>query len=460
MFDVDIYSARRQILMEKFSGGLLLFPGNNDSSMNYAHNIYRFRQDSTFLYYFGLNSPQLTGLIDVDEGQCFIFGNDLTIDDIVWMGAQPTISQRALKAGITETASLAELDKYIGKALGQKRPVHYLPPYRAGIQVQLHRLLGMDLDLVNKSASIKLIKAVVQQRNIKAPEEILEIEKAVNTTVDMHLTAMRMVRPGITEAEVAAAVHQQALAANGNVSFPIIATTRGATLHNLFHGNTLKSGEMFLLDAGFESPLGYAGDMSSTAPVDKTFTERQKDIYSIALAAHNAAVEALRPGIAFKEIHLLAAKTIATGMKEMGFMKGSVDDAVAAGAHALFFPCGLGHLMGLDVHDMENLGEEFVGYDNEKKSTQFGLKSLRLGRVLEPGFVLTIEPGIYFIPELIDFWRSEKRFTDFINYELVNEYRDFGGIRNEEDFLITSNGSRLLGKPLPKSIADVEAVRE
>ena len=259
---------------------------------------------------------------------------------------------------------------------------------------------------------------------------------------------------------MAAAVHQQALAANGNVSFPIIATTRGATLHNLFHGNTLKSGEMFLLDAGFESLLGYAGDMSSTAPVDKTFTERQKDIYSIALAAHNAAVEALRPGIAFKEIHLLAAKTIATGMKEMGFMKGSVDDAVAAGAHALFFPCGLGHLMGLDVHDMENLGEEFVGYDNEKKSTQFGLKSLRLGRVLEPGFVLTIEPGIYFIPELIDFWRSEKRFTDFINYELVNEYRDFGGIRNEEDFLITSNGSRLLGKPLPKSIADVEAVRE
>ncbi len=425
--------------------------------MNYADNTYPFRQDSTFLYYFGLNFPELMGVVDVDEGKCFIFGDDLTIDDIVWMGAQPTIAQRAQKSGITHTAPLADFHKYIAKAVAQKRSIHYLPPYRADTKIQLHGLLAKGLDSITNSASTELIKAVVRQRNIKAPEEILEIEKAANITVDMHLKAMRMVRPGVTEAEVAAAVHEQALAANGNISFPIIATTQGATLHNHYHGNTLKSGEMFLLDAGCETPLGYAADMSSTIPVDKTFTDRQKDIYNITLNAHNAAIDALKPGVNFKEIHLLAAKTIATGMKEMGFMKGNIDDAVAEGAHALFFPCGLGHLMGLDVHDMENLGEEYVGYDNEKKSTQFGLKSLRLGRILEPGFVLTIEPGIYFIPELIDMWRAEGRFTNFINYERVNEYRDFGGIRNEEDFLITVDGSRLLGRPLPKSVAEVEA---
>lgn len=459
MFESKIYEERRKKLMERFSGGVLLFNGNNESSMNYADNTYHFRQDSSFLYYFGLDYPGLTGLIDVNEGRSIIFGDDLTIDAIVWMGTQPTIAERALKAGITETAPLKDLESYINKAVSQKRDVHFLPPYRDDIRIMLHKLLDINLDNVKASASVELIKAVADQRNIKAPEEIEELERAVNVTVDMHLAAMRYIKPGLTEAQVAAVVTEKALAENGNVSFPVIATIHGETLHNHYHGNTLKSGDLFLLDAGFETPMRYAGDMSSTIPVDKTFTERQKEIYNIALEAHNAAVEALKPGVTFKSIHFEACKRVASGMKEMGFMKGNVDDAVEAGAHALFFPCGTGHMMGLDVHDMENLGEEYVGYENEKKSTMFGLKSLRLGRELKQGYVLTIEPGIYFIPELIDLWKGEGRFTDFINYDKVEEYRDFGGLRNEEDFLITEDGYRLLGKPLPKTIEEVEAAR-
>ncbi len=459
MFESKIYEERRAKLMEKFSGGVLLFNGNNESSMNYADNTYHFRQDSSFLYYFGLDYPGLTGVIDVEEGRSIIFGDDLTIDAIVWMGTQPTIAERALKAGVTETAPVKDLEAYVNKAAQQKRSVHFLPPYRDDIRIMLHKLLDINLDNVKASASVELIKAVADQRNIKAPEEIEELERAVNVTVDMHLAAMKYIKPGLTEAQVAAVVTEKALAENGNVSFPVIATIHGETLHNHYHGNTLKSGDLFLLDAGFETPLRYAGDMSSTIPVDKTFTERQKEIYKVALNAHIAATEALKPGATFKSVHFEACRTVAEGMKSLGFMKGNVEDAVEAGAHALFFPCGTGHMMGLDVHDMENLGEEYVGYENEKKSTLFGLKSLRLGRELKPGYVLTIEPGVYFIPELIDMWRAEGRFADFINYDKVNEYRDFGGLRNEEDFLITEDGYRLLGKPLPKTIEEVEAVR-
>jgi len=275
----------------------------------------------------------------------------------------------------------------------------------------------------------------------------------------MHLTAMMMAQPGMKESEIAAAVHEVAQAAGGDLSFPIIATIHGETLHNHYHGNTLQSGDLFLLDAGAETSMHYAGDMSSTFPVDKKFTSVQKDIYNVALNAHEAAISMLNPGTTNKEVHLKACLTIAEGMKDLGFMKGNMSDAVEAGAHALFFPCGTGHMMGLDVHDMEDLGEQWVGYDGEPKSTQFGLKSLRLGRKLEPGFVLTIEPGIYFIPDLIDMWKAQNKFNDFINWDKVEKYRNFGGCRNEEDFVITETGARLLGKPLPKTIEDVEAER-
>jgi Xaa-Pro aminopeptidase len=459
MFSAATYSDRRHALMNSLDGGLVLLPGNGESPRNYLDNPYSFRQDSSFLYYFGLNQPDLVGVLDVDAGQAILFGDDLTMDAIVWMGVQPTVAERAQQVGVTRTAPLADLQTLVDEALDAGRNVHHLPPYRTDTALLLDELLDTPWRNLADTASRELIMAVAAQRNIKTAEEVAEIEKAVNTTVDMHLAAMQMVRPGLTEAQVAAVVHERALAGGGDISFPIIATINGQTLHNHHHGNTLESGQLFLLDAGAETALGYAGDMSSTIPVDPTFTERQKEIYEITLAAHEAAAGALRPGINFQEVHRLACRTIASGLKEMDFMRGDVDEAVAAGAHALFLPCGTGHLMGLDVHDMENLGEELVGYAGEAKSTEFGLKSLRLGRELEPGFVLTIEPGIYFIPELMDLWQGEGRHTEFIDYERVQSYREFGGIRNEEDFLITEDGARLLGKPLPKTVAEVEAAR-
>lgn len=460
MFSASTYSQRRNKLMQQLTSGIILLLGNEESPMNYLDNTYHFRQDSTFLYFFGMDFPSLAGIIDTDSGEEFLFGNDLTIDDVVWMGTQPTLAQRAQKAGITQTLPLDRLTKYLEKAKIQNRPIHFLPPYRPENKIKLFRLLGLQPDTLSQSASEELIKAVVMQRSIKSTEEISELEKACDITAEMHLTAYRMVRPGITEAEVAAAVQEVAVAAGGQISFPIIATINGQTLHNHYHGNTLKSGDLFLIDAGAETNLHYAGDMSSTMPVDPTFTTQQKEIYQVAYRAHQAAIAALKPGIAFKEVHLEAARSIVNDMKSLGFMHGDTQEAVHAGAHAMFFPCGLGHMMGLDVHDMEDLGEVWVGYDGQPKSTQFGLKSLRLARQLQPGFVLTIEPGIYFIPELIDRWKAEKHLTQFFNFQKLETYKDFGGIRNEEDFLITDHGARLLGKRIPKSIEEVENIRK
>lgn len=457
MFKTDTYIKRRNQIKKDVESGILLFLGNEESPMNYTDNTFHFRQDSTFLYFFGLNYAGLAATIDLDSGEETIYGNDLTIEDIVWMGTQPTLLERGAKYGISKTLPFAKLADTINAAVSSGRTIHFLPPYRPENKIKLFELLNIKPGQSNEKSSVEFIQAVVKQRNYKSEEEVIEIEKAVNTTVDMHLAAMRMVKPGITEAQIAAKVNEIALASGGQLSFPIIATIHGETLHNHYHGNTLKSGDMFLLDAGAETSMAYAGDMSSTMPVDSKFTARQKEIYNIALNAHEAAIAELRPGINFREIHLIAAKTIVEGMKSMGFMKGNIEDAVSAGAHAMFFPCGLGHMMGFDVHDMEDLGEIYVGYAGKPKSTLFGIKSLRLARELEPGFVLTIEPGIYFIPELIDMWKAEKRFAEFINYDKVVTYSDFGGLRNEEDFLITDNGARLLGKPLPKTVEDVEA---
>jgi len=459
MFETKIYVQRRERLKKTMAGGLLLFPGNGESPMNYADNTFHFRQDSSFLYFFGLDQPNLTALIDLDENREIIFGDELTIDDIVWMGTQPTLRARAETTGVFRTEPTAKLADYLSGARAQNRFIHYLPPYRADTRVFLAELLGLKLAEVQQRASLDFIKAVIALRNIKQEEEIVEIEKAVTTSARMHRRAMTMAAPGLTEAEIAAAVHEVALAAGGNLAFPIIATINGQTLHNHYHGNVLKKGDLFLLDAGAETALHYGGDLSSTVPVDKTFTTRQKEIYRIAFDAHQTAVSLLRPGIRFKEIHLAACRVIASGLRDLGLMTGDVDEAVAAGAHAMFFPCGTGHMMGLDIHDMEALGEVYVGWDGEAKSTQFGLKSLRLGRELVPGFVLTIEPGIYFIPELMDRWQKQGKFASFINYPKLRTYRDFGGLRNEENFLISADGCRRLGEPLPKTIEAVEGMR-
>ena len=456
MFKVQTYLNRRHNLKTRIDSGITVFMGNDESPMNYTDNTYHFRQDSSFLYYFGLNTAGLTGIVDVDEGKDYIFGNDLTVEDFVWMGYQPALKDQAQKTGIENTGSIPDLKKFLKEAVTKGRIIHLLPPYRAENKIKLFHWLDINPKETQKAASVELIKAVVAQREIKSDEELLEIEKAVDTTVDMHVTAMRMVRPGILESEIASKVQEIATKDSGNISFPIIATKHGETLHNHYHGNQLKEGDMFLLDCGAETAMGYAGDLSSTMPVSASFTERQSEIYNIVLASHNASIEMLKPGIPFKEIHYQACRIIIDGMKDLDLMKGDTKEALQLGAHAMFFPCGLGHQMGLDVHDMEDLGEVYVGYEGKPKSSQFGIKSLRMSKPLAPGMVLTIEPGIYFIPSLIDMWRAEKRFTDFINYDNLEAYKDFGGIRNEENFVITADGYKLIGKNKPKTIEDVE----
>ena len=337
--------------------------------------------------------------------------------------------------------------------------MRFLPPYRPENKIKLFRMLGIHPDEQQGKASIKFIRAVVEMRVIKSDEEIREIEKAVNTSVDMHMTAMRMVRPGLKEVDIAAKVTQVALAAGGQLSFPVIATIHGETLHNHNYGNTLQQGQLFLLDAGAETASHYAGDLTSTFPVGMTFTSRQKDVYQIIIKAHQKAIQVLRPGIPFRDVHLLACRTLVEGLKTLNLMKGDPDEAVAQGAHAMFFQCGLGHMMGLDVHDMEDLGEVWVGYEGKPKSDLFGIKSLRLARPIQPGFVFTVEPGLYFIPELISRWKSEGKFIDFINYDELENYRDFGGIRIEENLLVTPEGCRILGKWRPRTVEEVESIR-
>ena len=459
MFQSDVYIQRRKILSEKIGSGLILFWGNDESPMNYPDNPYHFRQHSSFLYYFGIDIPSLAAIIDIDNQRQIIFGDDFTIDDIVWRGSQPTIADRAKLSGIEETHSLVKLFTILKEAQASRKEIHFLPPYRYENKIKLLRFLNIRPDQININASSQLVKAVISQREIKSLQEIAEIEKAVDLSVDMHLAAIKMISPGMTEAQVAAKVYEVALAQNCQIAFPIIATINGQILHNHSHQNTLKEGDLFLLDAGAETQKHYAGDLSSTFPVSKTFTTIQKAIYQASLKAHETAVNSIAPEVRFMDVHLAACRSIAASMKELGLMKGDPDEAVFEGAHALFFPCGTGHMMGLDGHDMEDLGEVRVGYDGESKSAQFGLNSLRLAKELRPGHVITIEPGIYFIPELIDLWKAQGKFDQFLNWNEIEKFRHFGGIRNEEDFLVTANGFQKLGKDKPKTIEEIEALR-
>ena len=457
MFAKETYIQRRALLKKNIGSGVLLFLGNDEQGLHYEDNTFRYRQDSTFLYYFGLSFAGLSAIIDIDEDKEIIFGDELTIDHIVWMGTQPTLKEKSGRVGITEVMPSAEIMNYLHKAVRKGQTVHYLPPYRAEHKLKLMEWLGIPP--ARQEGSVPFIRAIVAQRSYKSAEEVEEIEKACNVTADMHITAMKVLRPGMYEYEVVAEMNRVAESNNCELSFATIATVNGQTLHNHYHGNKVKPGDLFLIDAGAEVESGYAGDMSSTVPADKTFTPRQRAVYEIQNAMHLEAVKALCPGIPYMDVYDLSARVMVEGMKELGLMKGNAEDAVREGAHALFYPHGLGHMMGLDVHDMENLGELWVGYNGQPKSTQFCRKSQRLAIPLEPGFVHTVEPGIYFIPELIDLWKGEKKFKDFINYDKVEEYRNFGGIRNEEDYLITETGARRLGKKIPLTPEEVEALR-
>ena len=457
----DSFVRRRAQLKHDMGSGLLLFLGNDEAPMNYVDNTYRFRQDSTFLYYFGLDYAGLAAIIDIDNDKEIVFGNDLTIDDIVWTGAMPSLKENCATVGITDSRPLSELKAFLDQANAKDQPIHFLPPYRGDHKVWLWELLGVEPAAQIEKASVQFVKAVVNMRNHKDDEEVRHIEAAVDLSTRMHLAAYAMVRPGLHEAEVAAAVEQVACSHRGNLAFPTIATVQGQVLHNHGFIHELHDGDIFLLDAGAELKAHYAGDLSSAMPVSERFTDRQTAVYEIHLRSFWAAVDKLQPGVPFREAHIAAATEIARGMKELGLMKGDPAEAAESGAYALFFPCGLGHMMGLDVHDMENLGEQYVGYaDGMQKSTQFGFKSLRLARPLEPGFVFTVEPGIYFIPELMDRWQAEHRFTDFICYDRLAPWRDFTGLRNELNYLITPDGARLLGTvKKPMTIDEVYAAK-
>lgn len=457
MFSKEVYVQRREVLKKQVGSGILLFLGNDEMGLNYEDNAFRYRQDSSFLYYFGISNAGLSAIIDIDEDREIIFGDELSIDMIVWTGILPTLHAQALEVGVSDTCPALEVVDYLKKAKKAGREVHYLPPYRPEHRIKLLEWLSLPLN--DQKGSIPFIRAIVKQRNHKGAEEIAEIEKACNVTADMHIAAIKFLRPGMYEYEVRAEIERVAMMKGMELSFPTIATKNGQTLHNHSYNHKVESGDLFLIDAGAETPMGYAGDMSSTFPADKKFTTKQREVYEIQNAMHLESVKALRPGIPYMEVYELSARVMVEGMKQLGLMKGNTEDAVREGAHALFYPHGLGHMMGLDVHDMENLGEIWVGYDGKPKSTQFGRKSQRLAIPLEPGFVHTVEPGIYFIPELIDLWRGQGKFTDFINYDKVEEYRYFGGIRNEEDYLITETGARRLGKKIPLTPEEVEALR-
>ena len=460
MFETSVYKNRRARLKEKVKSGLVLILGNGEAPANYTDNTYKFRQDSSFLYFFGLNQPGFAGVIDIDSGDEYLFGNDVDMDDIIWMGPQPSVKDMAARVGVSKTAPFARLADCMKTAISQGRRIHFLPPYRFRNMLLLEELLGIRPALVKNYASLELIKAVVDLRSVKEPCEIEEITKACNIGYEMHTAAMRNCKPGVKEQYIAGLIEGIAASYGSMVSFPVILSQNGETLHNHDHSQILQAGRMMLTDAGAEEVSHYCSDFTRTVPVGVKFLTRQKEVYNIVLAANNKAIEIAKPGVTYQYVHLEVCKVLAQGLKDLGLMKGDVNEAVAAGAHALFMPHGLGHMMGLDVHDMEDLGQIYVGYDDETRPIdQFGTSSLRMGRRLQEGFVITDEPGCYFIPALIDQWRAQGMHKEFLNYDKIETFKDFGGIRLEDDILIIPGGSRFLGdKRTPITVEEVEEI--
>ncbi len=453
LFEPSVYSDRRKVLSQSVGSDVILIAGNNNSPINYQDNYYPFRQDSNFVYYAGLNMPGLNLVIDCETGESTLFGDEATMEHVVWMGPQPSLVELAAKVGIDNVLPAADL-----LAKCESRTIHCLPPYRT----EHFRLLQKATE--HGDCSVKpseiLIQSVIRQREIKEDREIEQMEEALGITAQMHTQAMKSAKPGMTEANIAGIAEGIALANQCQLAYGMILTKDGHILHNHYHHQVIEEGDMILGDFGCENRMLYASDITRTFPVSKTFTEKQKQIYEIVLEAEIKGINACRPGQTYKDVHMLASRIIADGLISLGLMKGDADEAVAAGAHALFFPHGLGHMIGLDVHDMEGLGEDLIGYDESvARSDQFGTAYLRLAKELRPGHVLTVEPGIYFIPALIDMWQKEGKYTEFINYDKVNEYRDFGGIRIEDNVLVTESDPRILGPSIPKTVAEVEALR-
>jgi Xaa-Pro aminopeptidase len=462
MFPAPTYQARRAALVERLRAdgarGLVLLPGNVDSPMNYRDNAYDFRQDSNFLYFCGLAQPELALVIDLDEGRETLHGDDIGIDHLVWTGPLPGVADRAAMSGLGATATLAALAATLERARAAGRDIHFTRPYRGETRLQLAAWLGLADARLDAAASRPLTLAVIALRAVKSTAEVAEIENALHVTRDMHLLAMRLSRPGVVEQEVVGAMEGLALAHGRRLAYPSIFTSRGEILHNHDHSVRLAGGELVVNDTGAQSPIGYASDITRTIPAGGRFRGLQAQLYDLVLDAQSRAIAAVAPGVAYRDIHELACRTMVAGMAALGFMRGDPDEAVAAGAHAIFFQCGTGHMMGLDVHDMEALGEDDVGYgEGHERSALFGHRSLRLARPLRPGFVVTIEPGIYINRWLTERWRAEGRHAGFIDYAMFERHAGFGGIRIEDDVLVTAGGRRELGPPIARTRAEVEA---
>lgn len=458
LFSKETYVARRQALSRLVGSGLVLLFGNNDSPANYPSNAYKFRQDSAFLYFFGQHRDGLVGVIDVDQHTETLVGNEIDIDDIVWFGSVKSVSSMAEECGVGATAPMSSLADMVQKALKAGRQVHFLPPYRYDTQIQIMDLTGIHPSKQREAASMPLIQAVIKLRSTKSAEEIAEIERACAIGYKMHVTAMKMCRPGVTEQAIGGAIDGVAYAEGCMPSFQSIVTMHGEIMHGNPSPRQLESGRLMLCDAGAETNENYCSDNTRTTPISGHYTQRQRDIYSIVSDCHDLVLDVARPGVKWWDVHFDVCRLMTNRLKELGLMKGDTEEALRAGAHALFLPHGLGHMMGMDVHDMEGLGQTNVGYDDEvRPSSQFGTASLRFARKLEPGFVVTDEPGIYFIPDLIDLWKREGHNAEFLNFEEIEKFKDFGGIRIEDDVLITENGCRFLGEQrIPYHMDEVE----
>ncbi len=459
LFSKNTYVERRARLRQLVGHGLIVLMGNNESPMNYPSNTYKFRQDSSFLYFFGQHRDGLVGVIDADSGAETLLGDEIDIDDIVWYGEVTSVVQMAEECGVAHTAPMAALTEMVAQAQKAGRKVHFLPPYRHETMIRLHDLLGIHPSQQRDAASQELIQAVIQLRLVKSAEEIEELERAAAIGYEMHTTAMRLCRPGVTEAYIGGVLDGIAASHGSMVSFQSIVSMHGEILHGYPSARPLESGRLLLCDAGAETREHYCSDHTRTTPISGTFTQRQKDIYNIVVDCHDLALTHARPGVRWWDVHYDVCRLMTNRLKDLGLMKGDIEAAVQAGAHALFLPHGLGHAMGMDVHDMEGLGQTFVGYDEETRpSTQFGTASLRFARRLEEGHVVTDEPGIYFIPALIDLWRKEGTNAEFLCFDEIEKYKDFGGIRIEDDVLITKDGCRFLGeKRIPYHVDEVEA---
>ncbi|MGL4733122.1 MAG: aminopeptidase P family protein [Fusobacteriaceae bacterium] len=458
MFSKDIYVERRKKLSEKIGEGLGIFLGNMDSPIDYADNCYNFSQDSTFRYFFGVDRVGLIGIIDFENRESYISGKDFTLGDMIWMGEQSTIAEEKEKFGIENFISAQEFQDWFQNFKGDRK-VHFILPHRCENLLKISDILEKNYRELEKFESLELKKAIINMRNIKTSEEIEEMEKATDVTRLMHLKAMEMAVPGVKEYEIAGAVEAVAKSHNCALSFQIICSTHGEVLHNHNHSGTLKEGDLLLLDCGAKTSLGYCGDMTTTIPVGGKFSSKQKKIYNILIEMFDAAVGELQIGKNFRGAHDAACRKLIERFKELGILKGDSEEIFQNSAHALFFPHGLGHMIGMDVHDMENYGENLVGYGEENiRDTRFGFRSLRMGRDLEKGFVFTVEPGIYFIPRLIQDWKDRGYNSQYINFHILNEYLDFGGMRYEGDFIMEEKGSRRLGKIMPKTWEEIESL--